>query len=218
MSLKRTVEPTLEPVTLAETQLALRLDLAGSPPSNPQDAYVAGCLLAARQWVEDFLERSLCAQTWVMKLDSFPGYVYSDALPRIVFAGEEAFIYLRRPPVLSVTSIEYVDTQGVTQTLDPTLYNVDVNSELARISPAYGTIWPPTRPQMDALIVTYVAGYASTAASPPSAEGVPDGIKTAIKLLVGDLYENREAQQITDLKPNAAVINLLAPHQVRSFF
>lgn len=218
MSLRRTVDPTLEPITLADARLALRLDTSGSPPSNPQDAYVSAAIKAAREWTEDFLERSLCLQTWTMKLDSFPGYVYSDALPRILFAGEEAFIYLRRPPVIRVVSISYVDTNGNAQTLDPTLYSVDTDSELARIQPAYGTIWPPTRPINNAVTVVYQAGYASTAASPPTTADVPESAKLAMKLLVGDFYENREAQQITKLEPNAAVINLLAPLQIRSFF
>lgn len=67
-----------------------------------------------------------------------------------------------------------------------TMYDVCADSEPARIVPVYGGSWPTTRAIPGALAVEYVCGY-----GPPAY--VPDGLKTAIKMLVGHLYEHREA-------------------------
>jgi hypothetical protein len=48
-------------------------------------------------------------------------------------------------------------------------------------------IWPGTRSQAAAVALRYVAGYASAAA-------VPESIKSWIKLQVGAMYENRQAE------------------------
>jgi hypothetical protein len=61
-------------------------------------------------------------------------------------------------------------------------------SEPARIRLADGQTWPSLQSdRINAIQITYVAGYAS-------AYQVPAGIRHAIKLLAGDLYENREGQ------------------------
>ena len=85
-----------------------------------------------------------------------------------------------------MTTIQYVDTAGDTQTLSSSVYNVDIYQEPGRISEAYGQQWPTTRIINNAVIVTYVAGYGATAAT------VPQGIKDAIMILVNHLYENRD--------------------------
>lgn len=54
------------------------------------------------------------------------------------------------------------------------------------IAPAYGTSWPSTRPQREAVQVVYVAGYGA-------ASDVPANVRQAILLQVGHMYANREA-------------------------
>jgi uncharacterized phiE125 gp8 family phage protein len=89
----------------------------------------------------------------------------------------------------SVTSIIYVATDGTSTTLATTEYQVDATTEPGRVAPAYGKIWPVTRAQMSAVTVVFVAGYGAASA-------VPDLIKTAMRLLVGCWYEQREPSKV----------------------
>lgn len=65
-------------------------------------------------------------------------------------------------PVLSVTSIQYVDTAGDTQTLSTNRYQYDLYDEPARIWSAYGYDWPTVRSDtLKPITVTFTAGYLS---------------------------------------------------------
>ena len=95
-----------------------------------------------------------------------------------------ASIVLPRSPVQSVTSITYLDTDRVEQTLDAANYFV---SPAAIIYPAISASWPLTADVSGAVTVTYQAGYGAAATD------VPDPIQEAIKQLAAHFYENREA-------------------------
>lgn len=162
MAWQITTQPTGEPVTLEEAKLHLRVD------TDADDALITALIKAARQWCEDFQNRSYITQTITWKLDEFP----------------EEFI-VPRPKLQSVASIKYIDTNGTEQTLDGSYYDVDIYSEPARISLAYGKSWPALRGDINSVEVIYNAGYGD-------ADSVPDRIKAAIKLFIAHLYENRE--------------------------
>lgn len=68
-------------------------------------------------------------------------------------------IVIPKVPLITVTSITYVDNNGVTQTLGTDIYVVDIAN--ARIHLAYGQVWPSTRNQPNAVTVTFVAGMAA---------------------------------------------------------
>lgn len=178
-SVNVSVEPTVEPVSLAEMKLHLRVD----DDITGDDAMISALITAARQKVEIETRRALVTQTQIMRLDGFPR---SDC--------PDLAIVLPNPPVQSVTSITYVDTAGDTQTLDSADYLVDTTTTPARITPVYNGSWPLARAQMNAVAVTFIAGYAPGSGSPTDyAANVPQALKAAIKLLVGHWYENREA-------------------------
>jgi len=92
-------------------------------------------------------------------------------------------IDLDRPPVASITSIKYTDTAGVEQTITSTNYTLSLYGEARRVNPKYLYDWPITRDSAEAVRILYVTGY--TAA--------PQAVKAAILLLVGHLFENRQA-------------------------
>jgi hypothetical protein len=80
---------------------------------------------------------------------------------------------LPKSPLLSVTSVQYVDGSGALQTLDPSQYLVDTATKPGRVTPAFGLAWPVARRQMDAVRVTFVAGHPVTnLLSAPGAAGV----------------------------------------------
>src|SRR5690606_26519144 len=106
-----------------------------------------------------------------------------DAFPRTV-------INVPLPPLQTVDSIAYIDPDGQTQTLDPQTYDVDAVG--GRVAPAYGEAFPATRAVQNAVTVRFTAGYTS----------VPEPIRAAMLLIIGDLYANREGQQDVRLYGN----------------
>ena len=151
------------PVTLDEMKDHLRIT------HTDDDQYINALCLAATSWAEKFQNRTYVKRPRTMVLDKFP-----------------LIIRPKYPPLISVTSIVYVDLDGVSQTLAASQYRVDTVTEPGRITEAYETTWPDIRDVTNAVTITYSAGYGTEAK-------VPDEVKAAIKLMVGHLYEHREA-------------------------
>lgn len=165
MPLKRTSAPAKEPVTLDMAKAHIRVD------GGEEDAYIEQILKTAREWCEDFQRRAYVTQTWRLTLDEFPA------------CGE---LELPRPPLASVTSITYLDTNGDSQTLATSVYAVDTDADPGRVYLKYNQTWPSTRAIQNAVTITYVAGYGADDSH------VPAAMKQAILLLVGHWFENRE--------------------------
>lgn len=149
-------------------------------------ALIQTLIVAAREQIETYLNKAVITQT--VKAH-FQGFSSSMVLP---FGNAK-----------SIEQIQYLDQGGVLQTMDasPSIYLLRTGSP-ARVELKYGESWPDALRQADSVSVTYVAG---DAAAPPR-------IKAACKLIVGDLYENREAQIVgTIVAQNLAVERLLHP-------
>lgn len=165
MPAKLITAPASEPVTLAEAKLHLRVDLA----STVEDELIGALIVAARQGAEQMTGRALMLQTWELALDAF-----------------DAAVFLQRPPLVSITSVTYLDVAGASQTLAPTAYVLDSYSEPARLTPAANTCWPETLKQANAVTIRFQAGYADS-------DSVPQEIKSWMLLRIGALYANRES-------------------------
>ncbi len=166
MPLKLITAATALAVSLVEAKLHLRVD------ASDEDALITTLITAATERAEQETGRAIMPQTWELSLDAFP-----------------AVFELTRIPVASVTSLKYRDVDGVQQTLSDALYELSTADDFsaATVAPVYGGTWPTTRDQSNAVALRYVAGWASAAA-------VPDSIKSWIKLQVGAMFENREAE------------------------
>lgn len=184
LALLQTVAPTVEPVTLEELKEHLRID------GSDEDSIIRGYLETAREHVESFCKRQLCTATWVLKLDEFPN---------------GKFIELPRPPLISVTSLVYLDTANASQTWANTNYSVDTYTEPGRIILGYDKVWPTTYGVPNCITITYQAGYGATV------ESVPRSIRTGILKLAGIFYENREGSEKDNDTSMEAVYNLLLP-------
>lgn len=185
MSLTLVTGPATEPLTLSDAKLHLRVD------APDEDALIDILIRAARETVESYTHRALITQTWDYKLDGFPlGWSTIDFDTRHVDSGA---IWLPNPPLVSVTSVSYVDSNGTTQTWASSNYTVDnpqgPHARMGRIVPAWSIYYPVTRSVPNAVTVRYVAGYGNASA-------VPSSIKAAMKLLIGNWWLNREAGQI----------------------
>lgn len=187
------VQPTEEPVEIDELRDHLR-----TPPED--DELLLGYLTAARRHVEEIAGIALLTQTLEWAMDQFPsGNGYSDPWGSII---------LPRPPLQSITSIKYFDLAGVQQTIAGTDYTANTRAVPGRADLAYGKWWPAARYIPNSIIVTYVAGYATTA-------DVPEELKQVLKLIAGTLYEQRE-DLVDGTAPAATglVRQLLTQHRV----
>lgn len=201
MGLKLIAGPAIEPITLAEARLHLRLDDDGdSPAAHPDDPWLATVgIPAARQYCEGWTERALAVQTLELALDAFP----------------TAEIELARPPLIAIDSIIYVDANSTPQTISAANYVVDTYQEPGWVLPATTYVWPATAAVINAVKIRYSAGYDLPGDS-PSVNPLPEAIKAAMLLVLGHLYEHREqasALRLEDLP--LGVSHLLRPYQIR---
>jgi len=156
------VEPTSEPVTIAEARRQCDLD------DNYFDEQLQQLIKAARRKVEQDTRRALITQTRVLKMADFPGKIA---------------IELPAAPVSSVTSVQYVDQGGSTQTFSSSLYSLDANHTPALVLLGYQENWPNCRGYHNDVVVTYVAGYGAASA-------VPETAKQACLMLVRHWFDN----------------------------
>ena len=196
MALTLVTGPAADPVSLADVKAHLRIDGA------LEDATLLAYVQAARLHLEGrdgWLNRALITQTWDYTLDRFPITVCG--------ASWDPTIYVPLPPLQSVTSITYTDTNGAPQVLAPTEYDIDTKADPGRIVPAYGKYWPATRAVVNAVTVRFVAGYGAGAAA------IPRPIRLALLGLVGDYNEHRD----TDGPTPKWIEALLAPFRSWKF-
>lgn len=128
----------------------------------------------ATEYVEGQTRRALLTQTWVDSYECFPAH-------------EIAF---RRWPVQSLTSIEYVDQDGDSQTIDSAEYQVSLYSMPAMVKPAPSASWPTPREQFEAVKITYVAGHGD------APEDLPASARAYVKAKIEDLWRVRGTLEI----------------------
>lgn len=168
MSLIKITDASIEPVTLAEAKVHLRLT------HDEEDLLVSSFISAARTDCENRLQRTLITSTWRL------------SLPRFEFA-----IMLPMGDVQSIKAVTYKDQAGATQTLSPSAYQLGRLNGLPLLMPAPGQSWPATQAgAIEAVDIEYLAGYGDTA------DKVPKPLKAWILLAIGDLFENRAATNI----------------------
>jgi uncharacterized phiE125 gp8 family phage protein len=172
-SIRKTVEPVAEPLTIAALREHLRVDL------SDDDDLIEAILVAARSWVEQHTNRQFVPATFEWRLPYFPD---RDDVP----------LRLPRAPALSIESITYIDTDGAEQTWSSSKYQTSLYRDPALLMPLPDEVWPNTQTdRLDAVTITFKAGYES-GTSPEDGTGVPGPLVQAIKLIAGALYENRE--------------------------
>lgn len=182
MTYEITAQPTAEPLTVQEVKTFLNLT------SNDHDALLELLIQAAREWSEQTTGRRLLSQTINQ---------YWDEWPTATIGGTWELGFA---PVSSVTSIQYLDTNGATQTWATTNYTADVKGKPARIVPTDAVDYPDLDDAPNAVIVTYVAGASAVSS-------VPARTRAAMLQKIAFWYENRE-----DIKVNGTG----AGHMVRS--
>lgn len=165
-SLEVSTAPATEPVSTADAKAHMKIDTADD------DELIDSWVVAARILIEKNWGVSLITQTLKLRLDHFP------------HDGQR--IMLPAPPAATITSVQYVDNDGNTQTWASSNYAIAVNDRPGTLSRAYNVSYPTTRSIDNAVTITYTAGYGVASA-------IPANIIHAIKLLLTLWNEAREA-------------------------
>jgi uncharacterized phiE125 gp8 family phage protein len=189
MGLKHVSGPVLEPVTLDEAKLYVRVD------GTAEDDQINLLITAARELFERETGLILLRQSWTKSLDAWPS-VYKTARRRV-------FLPLR--PVISVTSITVTDAAGTATVLPASDYALDMASEPPRVVEVVPGHWPAPGAAAAGIAIGFDAGYGDVA------EDVPAAIRLALLKLIAEGYETR---QISGSDPKAlslGVTDILAP-------
>jgi len=171
MAIRLITPPAAEPITLAQAKEHLRVD------HTADDNLISALITSARTSCENWTQRAFVTQTWELVIDDFP----------------LSEIMIPRPPLQSVESIKYDDGDGVETILDIDRYDVDTVSQPGWVLPSLSG-WPSGVWQgINSVRIRYVAGYAPGTDSPVDlAANVPGNIIAAIKLTLGQYYDQRE--------------------------
>jgi len=140
----KTVQPTSEPVSLAEAQLHLRLDTFGSPASHPDDALVQTLISASRESAENYINSTIAECGYTLKAKA-----------------EDLEISLQTYPVTAIASVTYEDDAGDVQTVISTDYYVDNYARPSRL------VFKETAPAYE-VTVSFTAGYNNEFVCPAS--------------------------------------------------
>lgn len=159
--------PAESAISVEEAQLQVRSTDPADVPLLKQQ--IGG----ATTHVEAMTGRRFVSQKWKQLLDCFPTDCDRQAI-RVAY-----------PELISVESVKYLDAGGTLQTLVANTDYVVLQGRPGRIVAAYGKAWPTTRSFPQAVRIEFTCGYGAASA-------VPDGLKNAIKLVVGTLYAHRE--------------------------
>jgi uncharacterized phiE125 gp8 family phage protein len=188
MNLTLLTDPTSEPCTRSEAKAHIGLGSA-----TDFDTMIDGMIVAARRHVEQYTRRALIRQKWRQYLDGFP-----------------CEISLAPPTVQLIDQVQYKDSDGATQTVSSSVYELDVPRQVVRT--AYAQSWPSPRAHENSVWLDVWSGYFTTGS--PMTNAVPADLKFAVLMLVEDLFEHRGKQSELVLHENATACALMQPYRV----
>ena len=150
-------------LTIAEAKTHLKVD------TSADDTLIENLISAATESAQIFTNRFFINTT----LNQF-GDTWSDLAT------------LFKSPVSSVAHVKYYDSDNTQQTLATSVYQKDLEHQPARIGLKPNQSFPSLADRINAVECQYVVGYGSAASD------VPQGIKQAVLLTIGNWYQNRE--------------------------
>ena len=155
--------PASEPVALADAKQFVSID-AGE---TEFDSLISGFIETARQQGEAVTGTRFVSQVADLRADEWGD------LCRLPIA-----------PVLGIVEIEYLDSDGAEQLVDPADYELFGAGLMVGIRTAFGKGWPNgLRRVSGAIRVRLTLGY----------DPLPRPIKTALLIMVADLFAHRES-------------------------
>jgi uncharacterized phiE125 gp8 family phage protein len=182
--LQLTTAPSTQAVSDAEAVAHAKID---SDSATADSALITDLVLSAIRWVERYTGRALVTQTITLELE------------------EDEFVepfYIPRPPFGAVTSLNMYDEDDNATEVTSAGYRI-VGDDPARIVQK-GDGWTIENP-VKAAVLVYTAGYGA-------ASTVPEDIKTAIRMIFTDLYENRQTVIVGTITARLPLVTELLAH------
>jgi hypothetical protein len=183
--------PITEPVTIAEMIEQVH---EFSSLSAAAEARLTGLITVAREWAERYTGRALVDQKWRLNIGDANAIfrnVDSDTVSGYYRGPYEALrdgrIMLRRSPVLAITRIATVASDGTETVVDSATYELrEADSKWPSVLALTGSLAGPLR-------IEFRAGYIDTSAS-PFVGTVPEVLLQALRLQAEALYNKDEKQ------------------------
>tara|TARA_R110000824_G_scaffold80166_4_gene201823 strand:- start:2361 stop:2939 length:579 start_codon:yes stop_codon:yes gene_type:complete len=163
-SLKVETPAATEILTTAEVKLHLKVD------TSADDTLILNLIKAATQSAEIFTNRFFIETEVYMNCDQ-----WHEISP------------LYKSPVLEMVNVKYYDSASDSHTLlNGTNYILDNSAKPARLTKSVTGEFPGLSERKPAINIRYKVGFGETASD------VPEGIKQAVLLTIGNWYENRQ--------------------------
>lgn len=153
------------PLTLAGVQDFIQ------QPEVTEIPLITKLIEAATDYSEELMARTLMTTVFEQRFHCWP-------LCNVV--------EIRKNPVISITSVKYIDADGATQTVNSSNYSVwRRHGDVTVISFNDGYTVPTTKEIPEAWLIRYTAGY-----NPP--DTIPGPIKSSMLMRIKRWYDNRD--------------------------
>jgi uncharacterized phiE125 gp8 family phage protein len=184
MSLILTTPPSVEPISLAEAKVHLRV------PHVDDDAYISTLIVSARRRVEVRTGLRLITQGWSQFLNCWPTF---------------GMIDVGLNPVSAISDIVVYGDTDTPATIDAAHYFLDATTNPPRVVFRQGRTPSPPGRRAKGIELRLIAGFGAAAA-------VPQDLKQAILFLVADAFANRGDDGARAMTP--AVSELINAYRV----
>lgn len=164
-----TVAPTRRVVEVEDARNYLRIN------HHDDDAELERLIDMATEIAQEYCHQQFITATRAQRFEAFSNTM------RLAF-----------PPLIAVSSVQYIDSNGATQTLSSSYYRVTATERPGRVDLAVGSTWPGTQERNGAVIVTYTCGYGATP------DLVPARIREGVLEAVRARYESPEGNPLTE--------------------
>lgn len=188
MPLLLTSPPTQEPISLTDAKSFLRVE------TSADDVLISALVTTSRLQIEAALDLALIHQTWSLLLDVWP---------------QTPHITMPFAPVAHLVAVNTYDRDGDATPIPLASFELDNASSSPRLLRRNGFATTTPMRALNAIEISFVAGYGATA------DSVPEPIRQALRLLVAHWYEHRDPGEVDVPAANvpASVSSLLAPYR-----
>ena len=183
MNLVQIVAPQNEPLSLEDAKTFMHI------LESDEDAIITSMTVSAREYAENYTNRQFELATYELITDC----LYSGLI-------------IPKSPVTEISKIEYMDEDGIYQTLSTDDYYYYVEYGATKLH--FESI-PSYKDDKRAIKITFIAGYST----------VPSSIVSYLKVLVSTMYENREQYIVgvsVETMANPAIHKMLDMYKVQT--
>lgn len=164
------------PAAIDDDFVQMVLDHCKIDAGDPEDLYEHPGDADLVPLVEQYIEAA------IGRVEACSGRVLFKRTCKLTLDSFGTAVVIPASPVIAVTSVQYVDTDGATQTLDPANYALIDRLDTPSLFPAYGKSWPAARSFPGAVSITFEAGYGA------DMETIPAPLRQAVMQTVADWF------------------------------